>query len=1243
MFPALLLALLLVSAIFTSSLPRIASAQNDATGEALAGNQLSDSTKQQIGALLAEKESRTPAQQKIDSLVLQAIRENRGQAMADSVTSLEPANIGQKDGSVVLDLRGIVDDNLLDALTQRGAEIINAFPVYQSVRIRVVLDRVEEIAALPQIRTISRELKPELEQAAASGRRAAVAPPVASSPDFNQRAANVRQLLGGLSSNKGGQVDSPQAGTVVSEGDRTHRADEARAAFGHQGEGIKVGVISDSYNALGAAPADVASGNLPGTGNPNGNTIPVTVIQDAGTTDEGRAMMQIVHDLVPKAQLYFATANGGPANFANNIIQLRNAGCNIIIDDISYSNESPFQSGVIGQAVETVIADGALYFASAGNAGNVLKGTAGLWEGDFVDGGALTITGNTKTGTVHNFAPSGPVQQFDTVTVSSTRAYSLFWSDPLGGSTNDYDLFILSSAGAVLASSTTTQNGTQDPFEATTRLATAGDRVVVFKVSTAAVRAIHANTNRGALQVFTNGQIRTHSGTVADAYSIAAAPAVGPFPNPFSGSSTVESFTSDGPRRVFYNSNGTAITPGNVLFSTSGGTLLSKPDLTAADGVSTTLSPTSGLNPFFGTSAAAPHAGAIATLLLSGNPSLSQAQMRTILQTNAVDVETPGTDITSGPGIAQAYQSMAAAMTTPSAGLSLGTVTATEASPSNNNGVLEPGENANVVVQLTNPSATTATSVTATLGPAAPDQGIAAVGNTNAAFGPVSYGNIAPSASASNAGTPFKLTLGSGLTCGAPIPVVLVVNLGGGASPISFNFNLPTGTPSVAVPGVTVTTTLDTTAPPAGAGYTAATGIQNNRLNRNGITSSCSAPKATPALQEAAPGGARHYDSYTITNTNAGAVCYTVSFTTACNTGTTLFSATYNNGGFVPTAIQTNYLADSGVANGLPPYSFIVPAGQNFTVVLHEVAVTANGNGCAYTMNITGVTVPICVTAPVRRISNFDGDTKSDIGIWRPSNGNWYFRSSSNNGFTVTQWGQTGDAAVPGDYDGDGKTDLAVFRPSEGNWYIVNSSGITTQSLIGWGNSTDTAVQGDYDGDGKTDAAVFRPSEGNWYIRKSGGGVRIQNWGTATDKPVPADYDGDGKTDVAVFRPTEGNWYIVRSTGGTIIVNWGTTGDTVAPADYDGDRKADQAIFRPTEGNWYIKKSTGGSTVQGWGNSTDKPVPADYDGDGKADIAVFRQSDSNWYILNSSGGSALLNLNIPTTPADVPVPSAYIP
>ncbi len=277
-------------------------------------------------------------------------------------------------------------------------------------------------------------------------------------------------------------------------------------------------------------------------------------------------------------------------------------------------------------------------------------------------------------------------------------------------------------------------------------------------------------------------------------------------------------------------------------------------------------------------------------------------------------------------------------------------------------------------------------------------------------------------------------------------------------------------------------------------------------------------------------------------------------------------------------------------------------------------------------------------------VSDFDGDGKTDVAQFRPSDRNWYIRESADYSNRVQiDWGNPalGDELVPGDYDGDRKTDIAVWRASEGNWYIINSS-TGLPSITNWGQSGDVPVPADYDGDGRSDIAVWRANEGNWYIRQSSNGFAfIDNWGQTGDIPVPGHYGGSAVAIRAIYRPSENNWYLHTSPGFTI--NWGAPGDILVPGDYDANGATDFAVWRPSEGRWYVKDSTSGAvTIRVWGLATDIPVPGDYDGDARTDFAVFRASEGNWFILNSGTTPNAQRFDYQGQSGDVPIPSAYV-
>ena len=283
--------------------------------------------------------------------------------------------------------------------------------------------------------------------------------------------------------------------------------------------------------------------------------------------------------------------------------------------------------------------------------------------------------------------------------------------------------------------------------------------------------------------------------------------------------------------------------------------------------------------------------------------------------------------------------------------------------------------------------------------------------------------------------------------------------------------------------------------------------------------------------------------------------------------------------------------------------------------------------------------------APRPTIFDFDGDSKTDIGIFRPAGAasEWWINRSSDSQTVAVQFGASTDHIAPADYTGDRKTDVAFFRSATGEWYVLRSEDFSFFALP-FGTGGDIPVPADFDADGKADYAVFRPSSSTWYITQSTGApTRIEQFGTTGDVPVVADYDGDGKADVGIFRPsmTGAEWWIIRSTAGLLATQFGASTDKAVQGDYTGDGKADVAVWRPSDGNWLILRSEDFSFYGfPFGTSGDVVSPGDYDGDGTFDAAVFRPSNATWFIERSSAGTQIIQFG---ATGDRPIPNAFVP
>ena len=677
---------------------------------------LSVSALRQLQVLSAVGQGRTPVEQKLDTALHLGLLHQRGDQRLAPLTDFRFVQ-PDADGRLRVDVALNGADGLkptLDWLGANAVPITAASAAYQIVTARVRFDDLEPLAALPAVRQVRRHVK-------------------------------------GLTNQMPG---------TVSEGDITHGVAAARAFFGVSGLGVKACVLSDGVASLAASQA---SGELPAVD---------VLAGQAGSGDEGTAMLEIIDHLAPGAELGFATATTSQAQFAQNIQDLAADGCQIVVDAVSYLDEPVFQDGPVAQAVDAVTGAGVVYFSAAGDEGNANDGTSGVWEGNFNPNGTLPALAGA--GDLHNFGDGGQ----SILVTAAAGAVILSWAehDSLTGglASTDFDVYVLDgSLTTIFDASTDTQDGDDRPFEAMGQVFPS-ERLVVARFaagSTSSAPMFNLLAARGRLDpaLTTSGAIRGHS-AAAGAISVAAAPArppQGPFPGPFTAASVSATYTSDGPRRIILNPDGSEITAGNR--TSTGGVVRQKPDLTAADGVATSVT---GFLTFSGTSAAAPHAAAIAALMKSAVPTSTAPQLRDALLATALDIEAPGVDCDTGAGIVMARAALEALGAAPSALLRAEPLVPTIVG-GDGDAAIEPNEAVDLVIPLTNVGGRGATGITATLSTTTPGVTVAPAAST--------YPDTAAGATSSNA-TPFRVKV-LGATCAGTIALTLTVTYSGGPAP----------------------------------------------------------------------------------------------------------------------------------------------------------------------------------------------------------------------------------------------------------------------------------------------------------------------------------------------------------------------------------------------------------------------------------------------------------------------------
>jgi hypothetical protein len=480
------------------------------------------------------------------------------------------------------------------------------------------------------------------------------------------------------------------SGAIVSEGDTQLQAHAARTADGIDGSGVTVGILSDSFNqateAEGGGPIatkasdDVKSADLPGVGNECGNTSPVLVLKSeknaAEASDEGRAMAQIVHDLAPAAHIDFASAFNGELAFAKSIKELAAAKAKVIADDVFYFEEPFFQDGPVAVAVNEVVEAGTTYFSAAGN-DNLLDPSGehdiASWETPaYRDSGSCPPAVEARAGAngFHcldfNPDPAKADRTFGIkVEPESELTIDLQWDEPWNGVATDLDAYLLNASGFLVQESREANvETTQMPVEV---LSWTNESSSSKTVQLVVNRALGNADPRVKLALLENGggveateyprssgedvvgpTIFGHSGA-ASAISVAAVP--------FNSNSEPESYSSRGPViHSFGPVEGT--TPAAPLGTPE--EVIGKPNLTATDCGKTTFFAIFAA-PFWrfcGTSAAAPHAAAVAALMLDAEPAAKPSEVRAALEGSATAVGSSGS-CASGAGLVEAVGAVA--------------------------------------------------------------------------------------------------------------------------------------------------------------------------------------------------------------------------------------------------------------------------------------------------------------------------------------------------------------------------------------------------------------------------------------------------------------------------------------------------------------------------------------------------------------------------------------------------------
>lgn len=571
----------------------------------------------------------------------------------------------------------------LEALEAAGAKVMVASQRYQTVALSVEPADLEAIAEVPGIDVVAPARRPMI------------------------------YAVEGASTAAGGSGSICEGGSVISQGVGQLKVQSARDAFEVDGAGVTVGVLSNSFDsatkAIGGGPIathaaeDEATNDLPGpAGSCEGQQVPVNVIAEAPEpgqgeelTDEGRAMLQVVHDIAPDADLAFATAFGSELEFARNIERLAEpvedggAGAEVIVDDVAYFGEPFFQEGPVANAIQRVTEAGVTYLTAAGN-NNLIESSTGReiasWErSSFVDTACpSSLSPRVKEAMANcmNFSPTGSDATFGiSVERRSKLTVDLQWAEPWYGVEADLNAYLLNSAGQVLAVETETiKNAGSGAFREPTELLvwnnTSSSKAEVQLVIDRCIHNCNSGANVNAKPRLKLALMENGAGVTKTEYpesDLSAGVVVGPTIFGHAGSPSAitlgavrYSESSSEPREPErYSSRGPVVhyfepvrgtTPAARLGTRE---VVEKPNLTATDcGVTTFFAEST--HTFCGTSAAAPHAAGVAALIKDNDPLVSPRRIREAMEASATPFTKVSSCLAVGSGLLEAIGALSA-------------------------------------------------------------------------------------------------------------------------------------------------------------------------------------------------------------------------------------------------------------------------------------------------------------------------------------------------------------------------------------------------------------------------------------------------------------------------------------------------------------------------------------------------------------------------------------------------------